>query len=106
MAEKHKDTETTKKDLPYVTKVWQTVAIIALFVVVILIIHVAFNVLLMALAGALIAVYFHGLGDIIQRRTRLQRKWAMLISIVTSFLILGVLLWFMGTKIEVQIAQL
>src|ERR1700743_1493522 len=106
MADKKQDTETTKKDLPYVGKVWQTIAIIALFVVVILIIHVAFNVLLMALAGALIAVYFHGLGDIIQKRTKLSRRWAMIISIAGSFIILGVLLWFMGTKIQVQVAEL
>lgn len=95
-----------KKDLSYTAKVWQTAAIIALLVVAILIIHVAFNVLLMALAGALIAVYFHGLGDTIQRRTRLGRRWAMVISIAGSFIILGVLLWFMGTKIQVQVAEL
>jgi len=106
MADDKKTTEIIKKELTYVQKVWHTVAIIALLVGVILIARVAFNVLLMALAGSLIAVYFHGLGDIIQRRTRLQRKWAMLISIVASFVILGMLLWFMGTKIQVQIAEL
>jgi predicted PurR-regulated permease PerM len=106
MADDKKTTEIIKKELTYVQKVWHTVAIIALLVGVILIARVAFNVLLMALAGSLIAVYFHGLGDIIQRRTRLQRKWAMLISVVASFVILGVLLWFMGTKIQVQIAEL
>ncbi|PIG97913.1 hypothetical protein CS542_06660 [Pedobacter sp. IW39] len=31
--------------------------------------QVAFNVLLMILAGALIAVYFHGFGDLIERKT-------------------------------------
>ncbi|MHB8207668.1 AI-2E family transporter [Mucilaginibacter sp.] len=106
MADDKKTTEIIKKELSYVQKVWHAVAIIALLVGVILIARVAFNVLLMALAGSLIAVYFHGLGDIIQRRTRLQRKWAMLISIVASFIILGVMLWFMGTKIQVQIAEL
>jgi len=102
MADKSND----KKELSYTAKVWHTIAIIALFVVVILVIRVAFNVLLMALAGALIAVYFHGLGDIIQRRTKLSRRWAMVISIAGSFIILGVLLWFMGTKIQVQVAEL
>src|ERR1700754_3241035 len=102
MSEKKK----TSEELSYITKVWQTVAVLALFVVVILIIRVAFNVLLMALAGALMAVYFHGLGDMIQRRTKLSRRWAMVISIAGSFVILGVLLWFMGTKIQVQVAEL
>jgi predicted PurR-regulated permease PerM len=106
MTEKKKEADTTKKDLSYIGKVWQTIAIVALFVVVILIIRVAFNVLLMALAGALIAVYFHGLGDIIQRRTKLSRRFAMIISIAGSFIILGVILWFMGTKIQTQVAEL
>jgi predicted PurR-regulated permease PerM len=106
MSEKNKDTYTHKERLTYTNKVWHTVAIVALLVVAILIIRVAFNVLLMALAGALIATYFHGLGDIIQLKTRLSRRWAMIISIAGSFIILIVLLWFMGTKIQAQIAEL
>jgi predicted PurR-regulated permease PerM len=106
MKQEKEPAEIIKKELTYIQKVWHTVAIVALLVGVILVARVAFTVLLMALAGSLIAVYFHGLGDIIQRRTRLSRKYAMIISIVVSFLILGALLWFMGTKIQVQIAQL
>jgi len=98
--------EVVKKELSYIQKVWHTVAIVALLVGVILVARVAFNVLLMVLAGSLIAVYFHGLGDMIQRRTRMQRKWAMILSIVSSFVILGALLWFMGTKISVQVSEL
>ena len=98
--------EKVKKELSYIQKVWQTVAIVALLVVVILIARVAFNVLLMILAGSLIAVYFHGLGDMIERRTKLNRRLSMVISVVGSFVILGVLLWFMGTKIQDQIALL
>src|SRR5471030_374856 len=101
-----KESEVTQKELSYIGKVWQTMAIIALFVVGILIIRVAFNVLLMALAGSLMAVYFHGLGDVIQRRTRLGRRWAMVLSIGGSIIILVALFWFMGTKIQVQAAEL
>jgi len=106
MQKEKEPAEVVKKELSYIQKVWHTIAIVALLVGVILIARVAFNVLLMALAGSLIAVYFHGFGDIIQRRTRLSRKFAMIISVVSSFLIIGVLLWFMGTKVQVQIAQL
>ena len=94
------------KELSYIQKVWQTVAIVALLVVVILIARIAFNVLLMILAGSLIAVYFHGLGDLIQRKTHLSRRPSMILSIAGSFIILAVLLWFMGTKIQNQIAVL
>jgi predicted PurR-regulated permease PerM len=95
-----------EKELTYIQKVWHTVAIVALLVVIILITRVAFNVLLMVLAGSLIAVYFHGLGDIIQRRAKLPRRWSMVLSIAGSFIFLGLLLWFMGTKIQSQIAVL
>lgn len=98
--------EKINKELSYIQKVWQTVAIVALLVVVILIARVAFNVLLMILAGSLIAIYFHGLGDMIERRTRFSRRICMILSILGSFVILGVLLWFMGTKIQTQVSIL
>ena len=95
----------TNQDYP--AKVWQTVAIVSLCVIVVLVVRVAFNVLLMALAGVLIAIYFHGLGDNIQRWFKLKKRLpAMIISIVGSFIILGVLLWFMGTKIQAQVTEL
>jgi predicted PurR-regulated permease PerM len=97
---------TTKQELTYIQKVWQTVTIVALLVIVILVARVAFNVLLMVMCGTLISVYFHGLGDMIERNTGISRRWAMTISIGGSFLILGSLLWFMGSTLEVQIAQL
>lgn len=106
MAEKKDPEKIIKEELSYIQKVWHTAAIVTLLVGVILIARVAFNVLLMVLAASLIATYFHGLGDIIQRRTRWQRKWAMITSILVSFIVLGALLWFMGTKIQTQIAEL
>ena len=83
--------EAPNKELTYVEKAWYTIAIFAFLVVVILIIRVAFNVLLIALAGSLIAVYFHGLGDLIERKTKLGRRSSMIFSIVGSLFILGVL---------------
>ena len=106
MAREKTSTSTTKTELTYIQKVWQTVAIIALLVIVILIARVAFNVLLMVLAGSLISIYFNGLAGIIKRKTRINAKWSLFISIAGSFAVLGVLLWFMGTTIQVQIAQL
>jgi predicted PurR-regulated permease PerM len=101
-----KNTGKTQKELSYVLKVWQTVAIIALLVVTILVIRVAFNVLLMAMAGFLIAVYFHGLADMIERRTKLKHTFAMIISITGSFILIGVVLWFIGSKIVTQVGEL
>ncbi len=108
MAQHHQQPakETVEKELTYIQKVWHTVAIVALLVVVILIARVAFNVLLMVLAGVLVSVYFHGLGDIIQRKTKWSRRVSMSISVAGTFIILTVLFWFMGAKISKQITVL
>lgn len=98
--------KTIQKELTYIQKVWHTVAIVALLVVAILIARVAFNVLLMVLAGVLISVYFHGLGDMIQRKTQWRRRICMIISVGGTFVLLGLLFWFMGSKISNQVAIL
>ncbi|MFA6087987.1 AI-2E family transporter [Mucilaginibacter sp.] len=103
---KKPEEKVTRRELSYIEKVWHTVAIVALLVVVILIARVAFNVLLMVLAGVLISVYFHGLGDMIERKTKFSRRVCMILSVAVSFTIIALLLWFMGTKIQGQIAIL
>lgn len=90
----------------YIQKVWQTVGIVALLVSAILIARVAFSVILMILAGSLISTYFHGLADLIQRRTKWTRRPAMLCGVLSTFIISVALIWFMGTKIEQQVKQL
>ena len=95
-----------KTELPYTARMWQTIAIVSLFITMLLVVRVAFNVLLMALAGCLIAVYFHGLGDLIQRKTRITRRSAMLLSIAGTLVIIALPVWFIGTTIQIQIAEL
>jgi len=95
-----------KTELPYTARVWQTIAIVSLFITMLLVVRVAFNVLLMALAGCLIAVYFHGLGDLIQRKTGIARTYAMLISTVGTLVIVALSVWFIGTKIQIQVTEL
>lgn len=90
----------------YLQKVWQTVGVVALLVSVILVARVAFNVLLMILAGSLIATFFHGLADLIQRRIKWKRPVAMLAGVAVTFVVAGGLIWFMGTSIQQQIKQL
>lgn len=90
----------------YVKRVFIASGIVALLAIIILIVKVAFNVLLMVLAGTLIAVYFNGLADLIERHTPLGRRVCMLISVIGSFVIIGLLFWFMGTKIQHQVSAL
>jgi predicted PurR-regulated permease PerM len=90
----------------FARKVWIVVGILTLAVCIILILRVAFNIVLMVFAASLIAVFFHGLGDFIQRHTKLKRSPAMLISVFGSFLILISLFWFMGSTIQSQVKAL
>jgi predicted PurR-regulated permease PerM len=96
----------TQDDNQYLKRVFMGAGVIALIVILILVIKVAFNVLLMVLAGTLIAVYFNGLADVIERYTPLSRRISMLISVIGTFVIIGLLFWFMGTKIQHQISAL
>ena len=106
MTTEGKSEETTKKESSYSFKVWQTAAILFLFITIVLIVRIAFSVMLMGLAGVLIAIYFHGLADIIQMKTKLGRNWAMLISTVGTVIIICFLLWFIGGKVQTQITEL
>jgi len=95
-----------KKEQSYTIKVWQTTAIVCLTLVIILIVRVAFNVLLMALAGVLISVYFHGLADMIVEKTKFGRKLSLFISIGGTIILLGIITWFIGSKIQKQATEL
>ena len=95
-----------KKEPSFAAKVWQTTGIVCLAIIAILILRVAFNILLMALAGVLIAVYFHGLADLITTKIKIRRKPALFISIIGSIILLAVISWFVGSKVQRQVAEL
>lgn len=102
-----KEKKTSDKDLKKFTeKVWITLGIIALLVILIFILKAAFNVLLMIFAGSLIATYFHGLADVIERRTKWRRRWNLLLSLSLTFITAGLLFWFLGAKISGQIGEM
>ncbi|MCJ8210576.1 AI-2E family transporter [Mucilaginibacter sp. RS28] len=98
--------ENKEDNYSYVEKVWIAAGSVALLAILILIVRVAFNVLLMVVAGSLIAVYFHGLADAICRWTNWRRGICMLISVLGTFIIAGLLFWFMGSRIQQQVSTL
>src|SRR5688500_11151931 len=93
-------------DKSFERKVWTTVGIITLAVVLIWILKVTFNVLLLVLAGALIALYFRGLSQLIIRKTGLSQKITLPISIIGTLVLLLLFFWFTGTKIQQQVSEL
>jgi predicted PurR-regulated permease PerM len=103
--EKQSD-QSAKNELPSAAKVWQTTAIVSLFVILLLIFRIAFNILLMAFAGALIAVYFQALAELLEKKLKLNRKLAHMTAIAGSLLLLILLIWFIGSTIQRQAVEL
>jgi predicted PurR-regulated permease PerM len=93
-------------DYSYIQKVWIATAIVALVVILIWLIKATFNVLLLVLAGALIAVFFRGLSDLLHRKTGWKEGICLTISILGSLLILVLLFWLVGAKVQAQIQEL
>jgi predicted PurR-regulated permease PerM len=87
-------------------KVWMTVGIVALVVVVLWLLKAVFNVLLLILAGVLIALYFRGLSKLIHRKTGMSEKVSLPLSIIGSILLLLGFFWFAGASIQQQATQL
>ncbi len=93
-------------DYSFIQKVWIVLGSIALLAITIFLLRATFGVMLMVLAGCLIATYFHGLGDMIQRWSRWNRKVCMMISVLLTLIIITLLCWFLGTKISAQASAL
>jgi len=102
-----KEQHERKQELKLFTKkVWIIMGIITLLVVLIFILRAAFNVLLMVFAGSLLAIYFHGLAHLLERKTKLSHRWSLLTGIFLTLMLIGSLFWFLGAKISVQVGEL
>jgi predicted PurR-regulated permease PerM len=95
-----------KKEYSFPQKVWIAGSIISLIIVLLLLLKATFGVLLLILAGTLIAVFFRGLGGLIQRHTHWKEGWCVLISVIVTLGIIILLLWLMGAKIQSQVQEL
>ncbi len=95
-----------KTSLTFQQKVWIACGIAALFVILIWFFIVTFNVFLLILAGALIALFFHGFAQLIERKLHLRKSISLLISVVSTFLLFILVFWFMGAKVQQQITDL
>ena len=87
-------------------RAWMATGIVALVVVVLWLLKAVFNVLLLILAGVLIALYFRGLSKLIHRKTGWSEKVTLPVSIIGSILLLLGFLWFAGASIQQQATQL
>jgi predicted PurR-regulated permease PerM len=93
-------------ELSYQKKVWIKGGIYALIVIVILLFKATFSVFLLILAGALIAIFFHGLSGLICRKTKWKQGICLAIAVIGIVVLTAGLLWLMGAKIQAQVATL
>lgn len=98
--------ENTEQEIGFTRKVWISISIAILFVIVIWLVKATFSVFLMVLAAVLIALFFHGFADLIEKKTKLSHKWSMGLSIGVTFIFLFLLFWLVGSKVQSQAQEL
>jgi predicted PurR-regulated permease PerM len=90
----------------FIQKVWISSGIVASVVVVLLLLEATFSVLLLVLAGTLIAIFFRGLSGLIARKTKWKEALCLTISMVGTLLLLVALSWLIGSKVQTEVIQL
>lgn len=101
----HKQTSSSNYAV-FLNKVWITVGIVALTVVVLWILKAIFSVLLLVLGGVLIALFFRGLRGIIQKKTHWKEGVCLAISMIGTLLFVAGLFWLIGAKVQQQSVEL
>jgi predicted PurR-regulated permease PerM len=100
------DSEEAESQYSFVQKVWIVGGIFSLIATLLLIFEATFNILILVLAGALIACFFRGLSSYIGRKTGWSRKITMTISVLGSILIAAGIFWLIGATVSSQASQI
>ena len=100
------DTSSSKTQLNFSKKVWITGGIFSLLIVLLLLFKTLFGVILLSLAGILLAVYFRGFASLIQHKLHWPAKLCIFISVLINILLLAGFFWFVGARLQNQIAEL
>ncbi len=93
-------------DSSFQKKVWIAAAITALIAVLILFFNYTFNVLLLVLAGTLIAIFFRAISSKIESKTNWKEGVCLTISILGTLLIVAGMFWLIGSKVHSQLVEL
>ncbi len=87
-------------------KVWITVGIVAFITLMILFVMKTVNAFLLILAGTLISIYFTGLSRFICNKTNWKKWICTSISILGTIIIISLLFWLIGAKVQAQLSEL
>ncbi len=98
--------ETAFNSFGFQKKVWVTVAISSFTILLLLFINSTFNVILLVLAGSLIAIFLRALTSLIKQKTKWKEGLCVAISIVATLSIVAGLFWLIGAKVQAQLIQL
>ncbi len=100
------NTHQTQDNLTYTKKVWIAGGILLLIAISFLLFKSLFSVLLLTLAGAVFAIYFHGCAGIVKKYLHLPAGWSLAISIVVNVILLIAFFWFVGARLQQQVSSL
>lgn len=95
-----------QNNLSYTKKVWINAGILLLVVVFFLLFKSLFSLILLTLAGVLMAVYFYGCAGLLQRYVHLSPKISIILSVTLNIILLVVFFWFMGARLQQQVTEL
>lgn len=95
-----------RTSLTFSKKVWIVGGIFSLIIILLLLFKILFSILLLALAGILIAVYFHGCANLLERYFHWNSKLCVVLSVLVNILLLVAFFWFVGARLSQQISEL
>ncbi|MBZ9728106.1 AI-2E family transporter [Salegentibacter sp. JZCK2] len=90
----------------FVQKVWIVGLIFSLIAIILLIFEATFNILILVLAGSLIACFFRGLSSYIKDKAGWNEKITLSISVIGPLLIIAGTFWLIGATISSQASQI
>ncbi|QPH38602.1 AI-2E family transporter [Pedobacter endophyticus] len=87
-------------------KVWIASSVVALMIAFLWLFKALFGILLLVLAGVLMAIYFHGCAGLLHRWLKIPYKFAVLASVLLNLVLLSAFFWFVGARLQAQVAEL
>lgn len=100
------DTQKPEPQYTFVQKVWIVGLIFSLIAIILLIFEATFNILILVLAGTLIACYFRGMSSFIRNKTNWNRKISMSVSVLGTVLIISGIFWLIGATVSAQASEI
>lgn len=96
----------SENDPSFQKKVWITTGIVAFALIMLMVLKATFSVLLLVLAGTLIAIYFRWWSNLIERKTKWKEWVCVAIPITVTILLVAGSFWLIGEKVQTQVVEL